>query len=74
MGNYKSSTKSIYSLILVLAWILFSNAMGQQSWRTCVIVFDGDTIVLDGNEIVRLIGIDTPETMDPRKAVQYYVR
>ncbi len=73
-GNYKSSTKAIYSLILVLVWILFSNALGQQIWRTCVKVIDGDTIVLDGNEIVRLIGIDTPETKDPRKPVQYYGR
>lgn len=74
MGNYKSSTKAINSLILVLVLILFSNAQAQQIWRTCVIVIDGDTIVLDGNEIVRLIGIDTPETKDPRKPVQYYGR
>ncbi len=74
MGNYKSSTKAIYSLIFVLVWILFSNAQAQEIWRTCVKVIDGDTIVLDGNEIVRLIGIDTPETKDPRKPVQYYGR
>jgi len=41
-----------------------------QNLRTCVRVIDGDTIVLDGNEIVRLIGVDTPETKDPRKPVQ----
>jgi micrococcal nuclease len=74
MGNYKSSIKTIYSLILVLVWILFSSAQAQQIWRTCVKVIDGDTVVLDGNEIVRLIGIDTPETKDPRKPVQYYGR
>ena len=74
MGNYKSSTKAIYSLILVLVWILFSNAQAQEIWRTCVKVIDGDTIVLDGNEIVRLIGIDTPETKDPRKPDQYFGR
>ena len=28
-------------------------------------VVDGDTIVLDGGEKVRLIGVDTPETVDP---------
>ena len=36
---------------------------------------DGDTIVANvtGHEItVRLIGIDTPETVDPRKSVQCY--
>ncbi len=74
MGNCRSSKKAINSLIIVLLWILFSNAHAQENWRTCVIVIDGDTIVLDGNEIVRLIGIDTPETKDPRKPVQYYGR
>ncbi len=36
---------------------------------------DGDTIVvnMDGhNETVRMIGVDTPETKDPRKPVQCY--
>lgn len=36
---------------------------------------DGDTITVDMNgrqEKVRLIGVDTPETHDPRKAVQCY--
>lgn len=36
---------------------------------------DGDTIVVDMNgtpETIRFIGVDTPETSDPRKAVQCY--
>lgn len=36
---------------------------------------DGDTLVvkIDGNETkVRLIGVDTPETVDPRKPVQFF--
>ncbi len=36
---------------------------------------DGDTIVVDMNgtpETLRLIGVDTPETHDPRKKVQCY--
>lgn len=32
-------------------------------------VVDGDTIVIDGNQTVRFIGIDTPETKDPRRPV-----
>ncbi len=40
--------------------------------RVCVRVIDGDTIVLDGGERVRLIGVDTPETVDPRRPVQYF--
>lgn len=38
-------------------------------------VIDGDTIKIltpDGEDIVRLIGIDSPETVDPRKSVQCF--
>ena len=40
--------------------------------RFCVRVIDGDTIELDGGERVRLLGVDTPETVDPRRPVQYF--
>lgn len=32
-------------------------------------VVDGDTIVVSGGRAVRLIGVDTPETRDPRRPV-----
>ncbi len=35
-------------------------------------VTDGDTIVVGGSIRVRLIGMDTPETQDPRTAVQCF--
>lgn len=35
-------------------------------------VVDGDTIVLTTGQTVRYIGIDTPETKDPRKEVQCF--
>lgn len=35
-------------------------------------VIDGDTIELDNGDKVRYIGIDTPETLDPRKPVQCF--
>jgi len=35
-------------------------------------VVDGDTIELSNGKKVRYIGIDTPETVDPRKAVQCF--
>ncbi len=35
-------------------------------------VVDGDTIVVAGGTRVRLIGVDTPETKDPRTAVQCF--
>lgn len=37
-------------------------------------VVDGDTIEVDGGEDVRLIGINTPETKDPRKPVECFGR
>ncbi len=40
-------------------------------------VEDGDTIVVDmngHNETIRFIGVDTPETQDPRKPVQCFGR
>ncbi|MCU0306797.1 MAG: thermonuclease family protein [Thermoleophilia bacterium] len=36
-------------------------------------VVDGDTLIADGRR-VRLIGIDTPESADPRQAVECYGR
>lgn len=44
----------------------------EAQWRQCIEVVDGDTIRLDQNETLRLIGIDAPETQDPRKTVQYF--
>ena len=40
-------------------------------WRAVTHVVDGDTIILDGNERVRLIGVDTPETVHSRQPIQY---
>jgi len=42
--------------------------------RVVVRVVDGDTIVVSPNEKVRLIGVDTPETVHPRKAVECFGR
>lgn len=35
-------------------------------------VIDGDTIEIEGGQRVRYVGIDTPETVDPRKPVQCF--
>lgn len=37
-------------------------------------VIDGDTIVLDSGQKVRLILVDTPETKHPKKGVEFYGR
>jgi micrococcal nuclease len=54
-----------------------SSSEPQQSAGEAVVkrVVDGDTIIVHvrgRDERVRLIGIDTPETVDPRKPVQCY--
>jgi len=43
-------------------------------FRTVRRVVDGDTLVLENKERVRLIGVDNPETKHPRKPVEYYGR
>lgn len=48
----------------------FKNRIGETVKVTRII--DGDTIEIEGGERVRYIGIDTPETVDPRKTVQCF--
>jgi micrococcal nuclease len=40
--------------------------------RQVIRVIDGDTIVVSPNEKVRLIGVDTPETVHPNRTVQCF--
>ena len=40
--------------------------------RLVIRVIDGDTIVISPNEKVRLIGVDTPETVHPNQMVQCF--
>jgi micrococcal nuclease len=40
--------------------------------RLVIRVIDGDTIVVSPNEKVRLIGVDTPETVHPKTAAQCF--
>ena len=50
---------------------------GIQGPFTVVKVVDGDTIHVDNNGKrlkIRMIGLDTPETVDPRKPVQCFGR
>ena len=43
-----------------------------QQIRKVARAVDGDTLVLDGKERVRLIGVDTPETVHPTKPVEFF--
>ena len=65
--------KFVLSFILFF-FLLSSNISGQESFL-CTRVIDGDTIVVEMNgkeERVRLIGVDTPETVHPEKPVEYF--
>lgn len=53
------------------------NVLGEKTGEQAVVVrvIDGDTIEVNINntkETVRFIGVDTPETVDPRKKVQCF--
>ena len=43
-----------------------------QTFPTVTRVVDGDTLVVEGIGTIRLIGVDTPETVDPRGPVEYF--
>ena len=47
-------------------------ARGEPAVRQVVRVVDGDTIELDCGEIVRLIGLDTPETGHPNRPAKRF--
>jgi micrococcal nuclease len=73
---------SAVALLAALATVLLTAGGHASAGRSdsaveVVRVVDGDTIVAHlpgGDERVRLIGIDTPETVDPRKPVQCFGR
>lgn len=67
--NYKS-----YLLLLVSLLVLSSLAVAQDFYFYTRVI-DGDTIVVEiegKQEKVRLIGVDTPETVHPLKPVEYF--
>lgn len=46
----------------------------RSQWRTVERVVDGDTLLLDGGERIRLLGVDTPETVHPERPVERFGR
>ncbi len=70
------------AIVLVIAYLFDSKVFtitppeqSSSSYYKVTKVTDGDTfhINMDGNdEVVRLLGINTPETVDPRKTVQCF--
>lgn len=83
----KRTTKKLVGLLLIIIFSLLAQytdwldrpteivKQAQPGHYRVVSIQDGDTITVDMNgtdETVRLIGIDTPETKDPRKPVQCF--
>src|SRR3972149_8212999 len=63
-----------FLLLLVISLVL-SSIVTAQDFFFCTRVIDGDTIVVETagkHEKVRLIGVDTPETVHPSKPVEYF--
>jgi micrococcal nuclease len=62
-------------LYLPLILLGFSTFAIADDFLKCIRVVDGDTIVVEidnKQEKVRLIGVDTPETVHPSKPVEYF--
>ena len=60
---------------MVLLTLLLAGCSGRPETTltaTVARVIDGDTIQLDNGERVRLLAVDAPETVHPRKAAQYF--
>ncbi len=74
----RSPTNYLPTALLLLLGVLSSctnTNTSQSDLATIVSVVDGDTIVLrvqDQTETVRLLGIDTPETVHPTKPIECF--
>jgi endonuclease YncB( thermonuclease family) len=64
-------------IVFSLIFLLVVPSVYAQSVFKVLKVVDGDTISVDvrgKKEVVRLLGIDTPESVDPRKPVQCFAK
>lgn len=50
---------------------LVTTSLNKQKVKV-IRVIDGDTIEIEGGDKVRYIGIDTPETVDPKQSIQCF--
>jgi len=63
--------RSLVAALLLATPIAFV-ALSNNEWQFVRRVVDGDTIVLGTGERIRLIGVDTPETVHPKKPVERF--
>ena len=71
-GSMIDALKRYIYLLSLFALFFCSTSLLADNFYTCTRVVDGDTIVVEGIGKIRLIGVDTPETVHPRKPVEYY--
>lgn len=67
-----SSEKMLSALLLWKADSPQQKSISREGMFLVKRVIDGDTIELDNGEKVRYIGINTPESVDPRRMVQCF--
>lgn len=78
MNNFNKSLFFVIISLILSSFYFFSdrsnnNQEGFSNESVLVTkVVDGDTIEVEGGEKVRFLGVDTPETKDPRKPVQCF--
>ena len=59
-------------ILFICLLVLCSSISLADDYYLVTRVIDGDTIALNTGEKVRLIGVDTPETVHPEKTVEYF--
>ncbi len=64
--------KKLLLFLFVFVLLAGCSVETDHEWLTVERVVDGDTFVLVGGDRVRMIGVDTPETVKPGTAVQTY--
>lgn len=78
MNNFNKSLIFVIISLILSSFYYFSDTLNKNeinissSGVLVTKVIDGDTIEVEGGEKVRYLGVDTPETKDPRKPVQCF--
>ena len=73
-----SCSRKLTAVIVSLLFTAVLNLLGCSvadragNYRIVERVIDGDTLVMENGERVRLIGVDTPETKHPTKPVEHF--
>lgn len=84
MGNNNTKALILVVILIIIVGLFFLFSFFSKNHTTnyqplttnfgslVAKVIDGDTIEIEGGQRVRYLGMDTPETVDPRKPVQCF--